>query len=157
MSLTHWKRALALGLLSWLVPFAISFVLFPIKRANAPLFESAMSVVIVLVGAWLARRYFVAGVPRMGEAALLGLIWLAVNLALDYPMFSYGPMRMSAAAYYSEIGAAYLLYPAFLIGAAWVPDRVKNLPASATEQMPRLGKAPGERNSIMRSGDRLRV
>ena len=40
----------------------------------------------------------------MGEAALLGFLWLAINLILDYPMFAYGPMRMSAARYYAEIG-----------------------------------------------------
>jgi hypothetical protein len=33
---------------------------------------------------------------------------------MDYPMFAYGPMKMTAAHYYSEIGAAYLVYPAFL-------------------------------------------
>jgi hypothetical protein len=120
MSLTHWKRALALGLLSWLIPFAISFAIFPLKRVNAPLFEAAMSVTVVVVAALLARRYFAAGGPRFGEAALLGVVWLAVNLIMDYPMFAYGPMHMSAATYYSEIGAGYLLYPAFLIGAAWV-------------------------------------
>ena len=69
--------------------------------------------------ALLARRYFRDGTPRVAEAALLGFLWLAINLILDYPMFAYGPMRMSPAHYYSEIGAAYLLYPAFLTGACW--------------------------------------
>jgi hypothetical protein len=51
----------------------------------------------------------------VAEAALLGFLWLAINLTMDYPMFAYGPMKMAPAHYYSEIGAAYLLLPAFLI------------------------------------------
>jgi hypothetical protein len=120
MVLTCWKRALALGFLSWLLPFVFSFLVYPIKQANASLFETIMAVAVIFVAALLGRRYFRGGTPRVAEAALLGFLWLAINLILDYPMFFYGPMRMSAAHYYSEIGAGYLLYPAFLTGACWV-------------------------------------
>jgi hypothetical protein len=74
-----------------------------------------MFLVLILVAAPLRDRYFLdIGAPQAGEAALLGFLWLAINLAMDYPMFAYGPMKMTAAHYYSEIGAAYLVYPAFL-------------------------------------------
>ena len=121
MLLSHWKRALALGLLSWLAPFVFAILIFPIKRVNAPLFQTVMSAAVVLTAALLAKRYFrdAAGAP-VGEASALGFVWLAINLVLDYPMFAYGPMRMTAAHYYSEIGADYLLYPIFLAGAAWI-------------------------------------
>jgi hypothetical protein len=116
MSLTHWKRALALGFLSWLLPFLFSFLVFPLKKANSPLFSTVMYLVLILVAAPLRDRYFRdIGAPRVSEAALLGFLWLAINLTMDYPMFAYGPMKMTAVHYYSEIGAAYLLYPAFLI------------------------------------------
>jgi uncharacterized membrane protein YpjA len=52
------------------------------------------------------------------EAVTVGLLWLAVNLALDYPMFSHGPMQMTMGAYYSEIGVAYLGIPTFAFCAA---------------------------------------
>jgi hypothetical protein len=116
MTLTHWKRAVALGFLSWLLPFLISLLAFPLKKANAPLFVTAMFLVLMLVAAPLCDRYFRdSDAPGAGEAALLGFLWLAINLAMDYPMFAFGPMKMTAAHYYSEIGAAYLIYPAFLI------------------------------------------
>jgi hypothetical protein len=116
MSLTHWKRALALGFLSWLLPFLFSFLAFPLKKANAPLFATLMYLVLILVAAPLRDRYFRdIDAPRIGEAALLGILWLGINLTMDYPMFASGPMKMTAAHYYSEIGAAYLIYPAFLI------------------------------------------
>ncbi|HXK06555.1 MAG TPA: hypothetical protein VMS37_29435 [Verrucomicrobiae bacterium] len=121
MLLTHWKRALALAFLSWLAPFVFAFAVFPLKHTSPALFDTAMSLAVVIVAALLARRYFRGhAAPRIGEAVLLGFLWLAVNLVLDYPMFAYGPMKMTAARYYAEIGAGYLLYPAFLGGAAWV-------------------------------------
>jgi len=121
MKLNCWRRAAWLGFLSWLVPFLFAFPVFPLKRVSPALFDTVMSLAVVATAAWLGRKYFQRnGGPRVGEAVLLGLVWLAINLVMDYPMFSYGPMKMTAAQYYSEIGAGYLLYPAFLGGSAWV-------------------------------------
>src|SRR5438067_915257 len=99
MTTRNWKRALGLGFLSWLLPFAISFAAFPLKGVNAPLFNTVMSLVVVMTAALLGRRFPALAIV---DAVLLGFVWLAINLILDYPMFSYGPMRMSAAQYYSE-------------------------------------------------------
>ena len=118
-----WKRALALGFLSWLLPFAFSFLVFPIKQVNSSLFETIMSVTVVLTAAFLGRQCFRNDVPRAAEALLVGFLWLAINLICDYPMFSFGPMRMTSSRYFSEIGAGYLLYPAVLAGAAWAAGR----------------------------------
>lgn len=113
-----WKRAAALGLGSWAIPFAVSFVLFPLKKSNAPLFETLMALIEVITAGALFQRYFRARAVAPGEAVTVGLLWLAVNLVLDYPMFSQGPMKMTIAAYYSEIGLAYLTFPVFGFWAA---------------------------------------
>jgi hypothetical protein len=122
MNITHWKRALGLGFLSWLLPFLFAFPVFPLKQTNPALFDTVMSLAVIGTAALLGRRYFrgIADRPAVAEAMLLGFLWLAINLVCDYPMFSYGPMKMTAARYYSEIGAGYLLYPAFLAGSVWV-------------------------------------
>jgi hypothetical protein len=121
MKLTSWRRAIGLGFLSWLLPFLLAFPLFPLKQANPPLFDSVMGLAVIGAAALLGRRYFRAGsTPAFGEALLLGFVWVAINLVMDYPMFNYGPMKMAAAQYYSEIGASYLMYPAFLTGSVWV-------------------------------------
>jgi len=114
---------LGLGFLSWLLPFVFSFLVFPLKQANAPLFDAVMALAVVVVAGLLSRWYFRDLAAGVGHAALIGFLWLAINLILDYPMFSYGPMRMSAARYYAEIGSGYLLYPAFLASAAWAFGR----------------------------------
>jgi len=114
----RWKRALALGFLSWLIPFLISFLAFPLKKANAPLFSTVMTLVVLLTAGALFKVYFRQRVPLVSEAVLLGVLWFLVNLIFDYPMFAYGPMKMDAATYYSEIGLSYLIFPAFALGAA---------------------------------------
>jgi phosphate/sulfate permease len=113
-----WKRALLLGFLSWLIPFLISFLVFPLKRSNAPLFATMMTLVVVLTAGVLLGSYFRGRPVAPSEAFLVGVLWFVCNLVLDYPMFSHGPMRMTALNYYSEIGLDYLIFPLFAFGAA---------------------------------------
>jgi hypothetical protein len=118
-----WKRAVLLGLLSWLIPFAISFAAFPLKKSNAPLFATLMFLVELATAGALLVRYFRGRSVRVGEAALVGGVWLAMNLVFDYPVFAFGPMKMTALGYYSEIGLVYLTFPAFGFLAARLAKR----------------------------------
>jgi hypothetical protein len=106
-------RVVLLGLLSWLIPFAAGFLLFAVKKANASLFTTLMYLVVLVTAGGLLSWYFRERAVSAREAALVGAAWLAINLVLDYPMFAYGPMKMTALAYYSEIGLVYLTFPLF--------------------------------------------
>lgn len=108
-----WRRAALVGLASWLIPFVISFLIFPVKKSNAPLFETLMTLVVLVTAGVMYQLYFRGRAVSTSEAVSVGFLWLAVNLVMDYPMFAYGPMKMAASAYYSEIGLAYLTYPVF--------------------------------------------
>ncbi len=70
-----WRRAVLLGLWSWLVPFAVSFLTFPIKQANAPLFGTLMSLVVLM--------------PAAAYYSEIGLSYLAL------PAFAFGAARMA--------------------------------------------------------------
>src|ERR1035438_4223585 len=91
-----WKRAAVLGFLSWLIPFVVGFLVFPLKQSNPPLFGNLMVLVVLLTGALLLYRYFRNRPVSVQEAMLVGTIWFAMNLIFDYPMFAYGPMKMTA-------------------------------------------------------------
>jgi hypothetical protein len=108
-----WKRALLFGFLSWLIPFGLSFFLFPMKKSNAPLFSTLMYLVVLLTAGILIALYFRSRPLQVREALLVGALWFAMNLVFDYPMFAYGPMKMTALGYYSEIGLVYLTFPVF--------------------------------------------
>jgi len=126
-----WKRAVLLGLLSWLVPFLVSFLVFPLRQTNAPLFGNVMTLVVLAVAVALFHMYFLGRAVLVREALWVGALWLAINLVLDYPMFAFGPMQMPAARYYSEIGSAYLIFPLFAFGAAWLARAPKAHAAGA--------------------------
>lgn len=113
-----WKRVTLLGLLSWLGPLLVSFCVFPLKQKNAPLFETLMNVVTLMTAAVLLPQCFRNRPAPVRGAVLVGSTWLAMNLILDYPMFAFGPMKMDAWKYYSEIGLDYLIFPVFAFGAA---------------------------------------
>ena len=118
-----WNRAAVLGLLSWLIPFVISFLLFPLKKPNAALFETLMNLILLLTGGALLSVYFRNRPVALREAVLVGALWTAMNLLIDYPMFAFGPMQMSVGKYYSEIGLSYLAFPALAFGAARLSRR----------------------------------
>ena len=77
-----------------------------------------MVLIVVLIAAAMFHFYFRDRQLTVSEALSIGVLWLACNLILDYPLFSHGPMRMTALAYYSEIGLSYLIFPLFGVGAA---------------------------------------
>jgi hypothetical protein len=111
-----------LGFLTWLIPFAASFVFF--DRSGhvlipQPLFKSIMVVVFGGLGTALLVAAFRRVEPTWRSGLALGCYWLAINLILDLvvlvPMMG-TPVRD----YIYDIGLRYLLIPiiATAMGAA---------------------------------------
>jgi hypothetical protein len=127
--MTSIKRALLFGLLVWLIPFAVAFVIFPIHESSRPLFESIMPVTIslatVLFGVIYLRQ--VTQQP-LREGIAIGLIWLMMSLLIDMPlMLLGGPMQMTLPEYIADIGVTYLMIPVITIGmGAVVGQKEKN-------------------------------
>ncbi|MGA2570773.1 MAG: hypothetical protein ABSF23_09655 [Terracidiphilus sp.] len=106
-----WTRAVLLGILSWSIPFFAGFFLFQVKKSNAPLFTTLMYLVVLITAGALLAFYFRRRRVSVVGALVVGTMWLAINLILDFPMFAFGPMKMTPLDYYSEIGLVYLTYP----------------------------------------------
>ena len=122
--MTSVRKALLFGFLVWLVPFVVSFGIFPLRQSNRPLFESIMGTVVALSAATFLNRYFRRVERRYGfEGVALGILWCAMCILLDLPLFLEGPMKMSPAAYFGEIGSGYLLIPAVSIPVGLLLDR----------------------------------
>ena len=87
------KKALLYGFLVWLVPFVISFLMFPLKSSNRVLWESIMPVVISISAVLFSVLYFRRLQANfLKEAVLVGIIWLAISIILDLCLFMKGPM-----------------------------------------------------------------
>ncbi len=102
----------------WLIPFAVAFVIFPLRESSRPLFESIMPVAIAVATVMFGVLYF-RRVTRqhLREGILIGLIWLVMCLLIDMPlMLLGGPMQMTLSEYISDIGVTYLMIPVITIG-----------------------------------------
>lgn len=115
-----WRRTLGSGVLAWLAPFVVAFLVFPFHESNRPLFESVMAVAVTGTAVVLGLNYlkrFEGGSVR--EGILLGFIWLLMCIAIDAPLMLFGgPMQMSLGAYMADIGLTYLIFPVVTWGLA---------------------------------------
>ena len=116
--------ALLLGFFDWLLPFAVSFVIFPLRKSNYYLFESLMTVLVVLSAIIFSVIYFTQKIS-VREGLMLGILWLAINLAIDLLIFlPKSPMQMPFLAYMSQIGIKYLSIPIITIGIALIISKL---------------------------------
>ena len=110
-------REIGFAFLAWLVPFAVSVCIFPLKRSHPPLFDSLMGVALSGSAAALCCVYLRRERDRpLYRAARVGVLWMAANWLLDGLMFCAGPMKMPPAQYAADIGAAYLMVPVITTG-----------------------------------------
>lgn len=127
--MTSVRKALVYGVMVWLIPFAVAFVIFPLRQSARPLFESIMPVVVAGSVAGFAVRY-IRGVNAtfVREGLRLGLLWLVISIGIDAPlMLLGGPMKMTVGQYVADIGLTYLLMPVITgaIGVAVANSRAR--------------------------------
>ena len=116
---TSLRRALLLGLLVWLVPFAVAVCIFPLKENKRVLFESIMPVTLAAIVTASALLYFrKVPSPSLREGLLLGLLWWAISLAIDLPLMLSPPIKMQPLEYAADIGLTYLMIPILTVGIA---------------------------------------
>lgn len=116
-------RVVLYGFLIWLIPFAVSVLIFPIHETNRPLFESIMPVVGTLcVVGFLILHFGKLDAHFARAGVMVGIIWLAISLAIDLPLFMWGPMKTTFINYMMDIGLTYLAIPIITIGAGYMLD-----------------------------------
>jgi hypothetical protein len=72
-----------------------------------------MYLIVLITAGALLTLYFRKRQVVLREAVVVGSLWLIISLILDFPMFAFGPMKMTTIAYYSEIGLVYATFPIF--------------------------------------------
>lgn len=116
-------RLVGLGVLSWLIPFAVSFMFFkPGGELLVPYatFKSSIMAVGVLSGSYLLFQFFKAvDAEFVKYGVLVGIIWLLLNLLLDIlvlvPM-----MKSTLSEYFTTIGIGYISIPAVSIAMGYL-------------------------------------
>lgn len=113
----NWQRATVFGILLWLVPFAVAFVLFGIRQDNRALFESIITVVGVFSAVVASVAYFSNRQPSLGDGVSIGLFWAAVSILIDLPVFLF-IFNMPLGEYVADIAVSYLAFPIITTGIA---------------------------------------
>jgi uncharacterized membrane protein YagU involved in acid resistance len=110
------------GFLLWLTAFVGAFIVFPLKQSNPPLFETLVAVVLAAATVLYGRLYFRREEITLKYCIIVGFIWALINIIIDLPLFSYGPMKKDLADYMSDIGLTYLMIPIILSAFAFRRD-----------------------------------
>ena len=105
-------RFILFGVGVWLIPFVIGMLVFPVVDPASALFDTLMSVAMSASAGGLSYLYL-RGLARPGpqDGLIAGLIWAGIAVALDAPLFLFGPFLMPAAHYVADIGLSYLMIP----------------------------------------------
>jgi EamA domain-containing membrane protein RarD len=129
--MNRWSKILGFGFLTWLVPFIISFLVFPLHASQRAFFETIMAVVVTSVAVVFSILYLrQVQSGFVGEGALIGVAWFAINLAIDLLLFlPPSPMQMSFPDYMIDIGLTYLIYPIVSVGFGYLLDLKERLRA----------------------------
>lgn len=112
------------GVLVWLIPFAVSFIVFPLRTTMRPLFESIMPLVLSIVVITLAY-YYIKNLDSnfVKEGFIIGISWYIINIAMDLFLFMpASPMHMSFVDYMMDIGLTYVMIPVITIGMGFMAD-----------------------------------
>lgn len=109
--MNRYVKLFGYGFLIWLIPFLVSFVIFPLRSSNRPLFESIMPVSLVFAVMICSVLYFKKGENQsIYDGIIAGVIWFFISVLIDLLLFlPPGPMQMSFLDYITDIGLTYLI------------------------------------------------
>lgn len=123
--MSRYLKILAFGFLTWLIPFIVSFAVFPLRASQRAFFETIMAVAVTAVAVFFSVLYLRrASAPFLREGVLIGCAWFIINLLIDLPLFMLdSPMQMAFADYMMDIGLTYLIYPVVSVGCGYLLDQ----------------------------------
>jgi hypothetical protein len=115
------------GFLIWLIPFLVSFLIFPLREDNRVLFESIMPVVLTIVVIKLTIFYYIKlEKDFLREGITLGVIWFVISIIIDLIMFiPESEWHMSFSDYMMDIGLTYLIILIIPIGLGYLLEKRK--------------------------------
>ena len=86
--MNRYLKIIIYGIMVWLVPFVVSFIIYPLKTPTYPLFESILSVVIA-VAAVLFSYYYLKNTSDnfISQGVIIGISWFIICILMDLVLF----------------------------------------------------------------------
>jgi hypothetical protein len=121
--MVSFRKALLFGLIIWVVPFIVAFMIFPLRESWRALFESIMPVAVTIPTVACGVAYFRKVEKEFTkEGIVVGLLWLLVSVVIDLPLMLSTPINMTLVEYMADIGLTYLIIPAITTGFGFALD-----------------------------------
>lgn len=120
--MNKYLKVILSGFLVWLVPFIVSFFIYPLKTSGNPLFESIMPLFITIIVFWLSY-FYLKGIKKdfIKEGVTIGGAWFLISIAIDLVLFlPSSPMQMTFTDYMMDIGVTYLMIPVITTGMGYM-------------------------------------
>jgi drug/metabolite transporter (DMT)-like permease len=113
-SLRFIGKTLLFGFILWVSVFVVSFGLFNINLTDPVFFETLITITLTVFTTLYGYIFFKKEKPPFKKSLFVGMIWLLINIAIDLPMFSFGPMKRPFINYMTDVGLTYLVIPVIL-------------------------------------------
>ena len=124
MIMKHMGKKILFGVLLWLCIFVGSFFIFPFKKSDPVFFETLIQIISTFFAVSLTVLFFKKQQGNyLREGISVGLIWMIINLAIDIPLFSFGPMARPFIDYMKDIGLTYIIIPILTVGVGWLLEK----------------------------------
>jgi len=105
-------KIILFGFLIWLSIFIGAMFIFKLHESDRVFFETLISVISTIIVVLFTVLYFKKTQTNfLKEGIRIGIIWMFVNLIIDIPMFSFGPMKVPLWDYFKDIGFMYISIP----------------------------------------------
>ena len=126
--MNRYLKIVIFGFLVWLVPFIVSFIIYPLKFPMYSLFESILSVMIAIAAVTFSYFYLKSiNNNYINEGLIIGVAWFLINIIINLLIFMPAiPMQMSFTDYIMGIGPKYLIIPAITIGFGYLAQNKSN-------------------------------
>lgn len=119
-------KNILLGFLSWLIPFAISFLFYkPGGELSIPYatFKSSIMIIGVISGCYLLYRYFsLIKNNFIMQGFAVGISWFVINIILD-SIVLIPIMKTTFTDYFMSIGLSYVAIPVISITMGFLLDK----------------------------------
>ena len=115
-----WRIISLFGVIVWLVPFSLSFLLYTPEgqpRFSEDVFESVMAVSLASITSYLSYRLFARASTIAASGLIVGVSWAAISVALDLAAIVTA-FNMPLAQYAVDIALSYVMIPAITIAVA---------------------------------------
>ena len=111
------------GFMIWLIPFAVSVLIVPLRVSQRPLCESIMPVVIAIWTVFFCI-FYLSRIKSdfLKEGIFIGIAWLLISIVLDLMIFIVGPLKMPLWDYATDIAVTYLMIPAITTGFGYLAE-----------------------------------